>query len=247
MRSFSPTRGAQSLGSSTSGPHHNLQVQPDRLVFEKAPSFKAERFIVDPLLKSGYLDPAAFRKPEEEWPRVKLAKVQASRDDQLALYKKWDLVHSLYLLPAESSEVRYRCGLFSVYKDEHVDRQILNPVPENSRCYTVSDATLHLAHSALVCHIYIPKGKNLVIGSDDLKDFYHAFEVTDQHAARNHLHGTFDAECFEGWNCYRPELQGKKVVGCFRTLAMRTSYAVELAQHSHTVLLQRAAKGSVGL
>lgn len=32
---------------------------------------------------------------------------------------------------------------------------------------------------------------------------------------------------------------GKMVVGCFNTLAMGTSFAVEVAQHSHTTLLQR--------
>ena len=39
----------------------------------------------------------------------------------------------------------------------------------------------------------------------------------------------------------RPELDDKPVVGCFRSLAMGTSYAVETAQHAHTVLLRRAS------
>ncbi|CAE7480810.1 unnamed protein product, partial [Symbiodinium microadriaticum] len=49
--------------------------------------------------------------------------------------------------------VANRCGLFAVYKSEAVDRQILNPIPENSRSFSVSEA--------------------LTISSDDLTDFYH--------------------------------------------------------------------------
>jgi len=54
------------------------------------------------------------------------------------------------------------------------------------------------------------------------------------------MHGVFDANIFQGWNCWDTNLDGKQVVGCFNTLAMGTSYAVEVAQHSHTNLLRRA-------
>jgi len=130
--------------------------------------------------------------------------------------------------------------LFSVYKSDTLDRQILNPIPENSRSYSVSEATFSLAHSCLLCGIYIPPSQNLVINSDDLKDFYHGFRVTDQHASRNHLHGVFRGSDFAGWRCYKPELHDLPVVGCFRSLAMGTNFAVEVAQHAHANLLQRA-------
>ncbi|CAE7245675.1 SUF4 [Symbiodinium sp. CCMP2456] len=51
--------------------------------------------------------------------------------------------------------------------------------------------------------VFIPQGKNLVISSDDLKDFYHAFAVSDEHASRNHLHGVFPGSAFQGWHAYR--------------------------------------------
>ena len=35
-------------------------------------------------------------------------------------------------------------------------------------------------------------------------------------------------------------MEGKQVVGCFGSLAMGTSFAVEVAQHTHSNLLQRA-------
>ena len=127
-----------------------------------------------------------------------------------------------------------------MYESEQVDRQILNPLPENSRAFSGSEATLNLAQSSLLCQLFIPQDMALCINSDDLSDFYHGFLVNDLHAARNHIHGVFDGSLFADFKAYRPELHGKPVVGCFRTLAMGTSFAVELAQHSHAVLLYRA-------
>ena len=116
----------------------------------------------------------------------------------------------------------------------------MNPIPENSRSLPVSESTKSLAHGSLLCGIFLPKCQQLVIGCDDLEDFYHCYMVSNQHASRNHIHGVFDASDFRGWNCWRPELEGIRVVGCFRTLAMGTSFAVEVAQHSHTNLSHRA-------
>ena len=121
-----------------------------------------------------------------------------------------------------------------------MDRQILNPIPENSRCFSISDSTLSLAHACLLGQVYIRPDQDLIIGSDDLKDFYHGFVISERHAARNHIHGVFRGSEFRGFNAYRPELDDQPVVGCFRSLAMGTSYAVDTAQHAHTVLLRRA-------
>ncbi|CAE7201974.1 unnamed protein product [Symbiodinium sp. CCMP2592] len=100
-------------------------VDPSRLSFEEAPRFQAEKFLVDPLLRAGFKDPRVFRRHASEWPRPKVARVQAPLDKQLQLYKKWDDVECLHLVPASSSEYRYRCGLFSVYKSDTLDRQPL--------------------------------------------------------------------------------------------------------------------------
>ena len=218
----------------------SLQIDPKRLKFEHAPRFKAEPFLVDPLLRAGFSDPSVFRRPSSVWDRPKRARVQASRSDQLELYRKWDDVDSLYLLRASESELKFRCGLFAVYKNDKFDRQILNPIPENGRSFSVSDATLSLAHASLLCQLYLPEGQNLVISSDDLEDFYHGFVVGDRHAARNHIHGVFHGRDFEGWKAYKEELHDVQVVGCFKTLAMGTNFAVETAQHAHSVLLRRA-------
>ena len=204
------------------------QIEPSRLKFDAAPQFNAEKFLTDPLLRAGFRNPTVFRRPADDWEKPRLARVQSTREKQRELFLKWDQVHCLHLLPAELSEHRYRCGLFSVFKNSDTDRQILNPIPENSRCFSVSDATFSLAHSSLLCQLYTPIDQALIINADDISDFYHGFIVSDLHAARNHIHGVFCGEEFLGWNAFREELRSKKVVGCFRTLAMGTNFAVEI-------------------
>eukprot|EP00435_Cladocopium_sp_Y103_P064493 s910_g26.t1 len=157
----------------------------------------------------------------------------------MRLFRKWDNVHSLRLLDASFSEAQYRCGLFAVYKNSEKDLQILNPIPENGRSVCMNASTLSLSHGSLLCNVYLGPGQDLVIGADDLEDFYHCFLVSPEHAHRNHVHGVFFADIFKGWNCWDESLSGRKVVGCFSTLAMGNGFAVELAQHTHSNLLRR--------
>ena len=89
-------------------------------------------------------------------------------------------------------------------------------------------------------YFHLEDNEDLVFGAADLEDFYHCFIVSDEHASRNHVHGVFPASVFKGWRCYRESLGDRPVVGCFRTLAMGTSFAVELAQRTHANLLRRA-------
>ena len=217
-----------------------VELEPSRLKFSHSPSFKASKFISDPLLKAGFLNPKHLRLPKETWPSVKPARVMCSREKLLQLFKRWDDVHSLQLLDANASEFKYRCGLFAVYKNAEKDRQILNPIPENGRTFGIAESTHNLAHGTLLCNLVLDPAQDLVIAATDLEDYYHAFVVSKAHAARNHIHGVFPAETFKDWNCWDPTLAGKLVVGCFATLAMGTNYAVEIAQHTHSNLLKRA-------
>ena len=217
-----------------------LDLKPERIQFKQSPSFKPDKFISDPLLKAGFMDPKHLRLPKHLWPSPKLARVMCSRESLLELFQKWDDHNCLQLVEASESESKYRCGLFAVYKSEDRDRQILNPIPENSRCMTQNESTMTLAHGSLLCGLHLADSEDLLIGADDLEDFYHCFKVSRDHSLRNHIHGVFPGDTFKGWNAWSPDLSGKMVVGCFGTLAMGNSFAVELAQHTHTNLLSRA-------
>ena len=217
-----------------------MVINPERIQFKHAPSFRPVRFMHGPLLKAGFLDPRHLRLPEGNWPAVRPARVMCKREQLLRLFRKWDEHHCLHLVEASSSEQKYRCGLFAVYKNSEKDRQILNPIPENGRSMALSSSTLTLAHGSLLCNLFLDHDEDLLIGADDLEDFYHGFCVTPEHAHRNHIHGVFQGDLFKGWHAWNPSLEGKDVVACFNTLAMGTSFAVEVAQHTHSALLQRA-------
>lgn len=168
-------------------PQHDstaLMLDPEQLQFKSVPSFKADPFISDPLLKAGFMNPVHIRTPEHQWPSPKRARVMCDRENLLKLFKKWDDCHCLALIPAAESELRYRCGLFAVYKSEDKDRQILNPIPENGRSMTMNASTLTLAHGGLLTGLYLSPDDDLVIGADDLEDFYHNFVVSRLHAKK---------------------------------------------------------------
>ena len=103
-----------------------VDLEPSRLKFSHSPLFNAAKFLNDPLIKAGFLNPRHFRLPETSWPKSnKLARVMCSRDKLLDLFKKWDSVQSLHLIEASSSTAKYRCGVFAVFKNAERDRQIL--------------------------------------------------------------------------------------------------------------------------
>ena len=52
-------------------------------------------------------------------------------------------------------------------------------------------STLTLAHGSLLCNLSLDADQDLIIGADDLEDFYHSFVISAQHAQRNHIHGVF--------------------------------------------------------
>lgn len=51
------------------------RVQSDRVKWENGPSFHAEFFLSDPLVKAAYLDPEVLRKPVTDWPKSYPAKI----------------------------------------------------------------------------------------------------------------------------------------------------------------------------
>ena len=132
-----------------------LSLDPDRIQFKTVPSFNAESFISDPLLKAGFMNPVHLQTPKQHWPSTKRARVMCDRENLLKLFKKWDDHQCLALIPAANSELRYRCGLFAVYKSQEKDRQILNPIPENGRSMVMNASTLTLAHGSLLTGIYL--------------------------------------------------------------------------------------------
>ena len=147
----------------------------------------------------------------------------------MKLYRRWDSVGKLSIAPAIDSEYVYRCGLFATGKDEHNDRQILNPVPVNTHSWMHSSSTRTLVYGGLLVGIVLEPGEYFIVDVSDLDDFYHTVIVNDSHARRNTIHGVFKGREFKGLNCYRADLDDVDVCAAFCSLAQGSCHAVELA------------------
>ena len=162
---------------------------PSRIKWDFGPTFDPLPYL-DKETRALFLDPDYYRLPDEAWSlgKVKVYDVHASRAHAFEICRMWDRVGSLRLFPLDS---RFRldelCGLFRVYKDEHIDRLILNPSTRNSRVVTPTRYTKCLGQGWQMCRLYIPPGCHLEISSDDLREYYTCFKVNRLRAQRNRL------------------------------------------------------------
>lgn len=67
--------------------------------------------------------------------------------------------------------------MFSIPKDEHKRRQILNAMPGNSRAVQISDV-VHTLGCAFDLVPLLVKPPRIVLCSEDLSDFYHQLRVS---------------------------------------------------------------------
>ena len=142
-------------------------MSSSRLKFEQPPNFQALKYLSDPLLRAGFIDPGQLRLPKHARKPVKNpARVRCDKTELKNIFHLWDRVDSFMLMPAEQSEYRYCCGLFAVSKDFAYDRQILNPVPENSRSWAPNETTKSLAHASLLCAAWLKIDQRWIISSD---------------------------------------------------------------------------------
>lgn len=214
------------------------RVQSDRVKWENGPSFHAEFFLSDPLVKAAYLDPEVLRKPVNDWPKSYPAKIHCSRDEFLKLVHRWDQLGACHLIPAESKSFEEAVGLFCVGKDETHDRLIINPKTINSRMFSLSDSTKELAPGCLLALLHLKPHDMFRFNADDLTDYYYTFCVSEARAARNAFRMKFQDWELEGLGCFREDLRGKEILVCLRTLAMGDSLAVEVAQQAHSNVLK---------
>ena len=208
-----------------------------RVAWKRGPSFDPRPFIHDYELLGGYEDPAVLQLAGR-FPDYPAGKIHATKAEFSAFLKKWDDVGSLLLAPASSSTRAFRCGAFGVPKDVESERFIINPMAVNSTMRKVSRCSSSLSPGSLLCGLVLPRGRGLLVNSDDLRDFYHSFVVSPARARRNTFNVTFPAADFADFRAYRAELAGGDVCPCLNTLGMGDSLAVEAAQATHLGLLR---------
>ncbi len=221
------------------GDCNSRPVVADRVKWENPPSFRAEEFLDNHLVKAAFIDPEVLRKPQEFWPKLPGARVQCSRDELLTLARRWDALGACELVPASAKNFDEAVGMFSVPKDTKYDRLIINPTVINSRMFKVSDATKTLAPGSMLGLLSLTPEEGFRFSADDLTDFYYTFRVSYERATRNAFRMKYKSWEVADLKCYQPKWEGQDLLICLATLAMGDSLAVEVAQQSHANVLRK--------
>ena len=213
-------------------------VVSERVKWESPPSFRAEDFLHDPLVKAAYLDPEVLRTAPDEWPASKPAKVRCSKAELIKLAERWDSLGACMLIPANSKDLDEAVGLFCVGKDSKHDRLIINPVTINSRMHSISRSTKELAPGCLLTMLHLEPHEMYRFNADDLSDYYYTFMVSPERAVRNSLRLKVTPDEVSHFKCFDESLKNQPLLICLRTLAMGDNLAVEIAQQAHANVLK---------
>lgn len=128
-------------------------------------------------------------------------------------------------------------------KDASRDRMILDARPANlceeSECRRIYS----LGSLQQLQHIFLEEGQVLVMHCEDLREYYHAFEIGDQRRIRNSLKACFRPSEVQHLRCYKPELKDAGwVVPALNTMAMGDTNAVAFGQVAHLSVLLRTGE-----
>lgn len=218
--------------------HLSRPVESDRIKWENPPSFDASAFLSNPLVRSAFEDPEILRKPQEEWPAYRPAKVHCEKHELLKLAKRWDDLGACTLVPAQSKNLDEAVGLFCVPKDQQYDRLIINPKVINSRMDNISDFTKSLAPGAMLGLLHLNPGEAFRFAADDLSDYYYTIKVSEKRAHRNAIRCVFEASELRHLSCFDPAAKHTHYLIALKSLAMGDSLAVEVGQQSHYNVLK---------
>ena len=222
-------------------PTQALPVQPDRLTFVEKPSFDPGPYL-DAANRRTYQDPLSHARslaPEDAVPKVK---VNATKRNVLRLLELLDSTGRLKLVRADRIRARLRCGVFALAKDGSRDRLILDARPPNLVEQTESRWVRSLGSLEQLQFLFLPPDLNLETYTEDLKEFYHSFIITEQRCLRNALAVDLAYEDVCHLACCASELKGHKIAPCLATMAMGDCNAVAFGQCSHLAVILRSSE-----
>ena len=221
--------------------HVAKAIQPERLKFWKTPSFDPSEFM-DEANRDSFLHPLDYaRRPEdvdEKPPRVRF---RVSRKDKLRFVKLLDSTERLALYPAGASRVGFECGGFGIPKDARRDRLVLDARPPNTLEASEKRWIKSLGSAAQLQHIFLQDSQVLKVFAEDLREYYHAFMISEQRKLRNILKLTVSPSDVKGLRAYRAKFEAEPYLHvALATMAMGDLNAVAYGQCSHLgVLIQK--------
>ena len=181
-------------------------IEPSRLTFQGAPDFDPRPYL-DPVTRAIFEDPIRFATPLEEFsgtlPRVR---VHCAYPKKIQLFKLLDSSRRLRLVAPEEVDHRLCAGLFSVVKSAQKDRLLLDARPRNCLEQPVERWIGALASGEALCNLLVPEGRVLKCSTNDLRDFYYYFEVSERRARRNILCGPVKTSDVRELQCFDASL-----------------------------------------
>ena len=161
-------------------------ILASRIKWDYQPSFDPRPFLHSPLTRAAFEDPEVLGIAAPPPRMLQPAQVHASRAEILKLAETWDAKGCLSLFPVDALRKDEAVGAFAAPKDSEYDR-LINPTVVNSRMATVSEQTRTLAPGSMLCLIGLDPGEQLRFSSDDLREYYYTFVVSEARAKRNSL------------------------------------------------------------
>ena len=213
------------------------EVEADRLKFRGFPDFDPRPYL-DPLSRGIYEEPFRHSTPPSEYTGVvPHVRVHCSRAERVKLYSLLDSSRRIRLYSPDKIRRRHCSGVFGVVKSLEYDRLILDSRPHNLLEAPPGRFIQTLGAGHLVGQIHLQEGEMLYSSTNDIRDFYHLFQVNDQRSRRNALVGTITPSEARNFQCFEPWMWGQEelFVG-LSCLAMGDTQAVELAQTCHVGL-----------
>lgn len=212
-------------------------VEPERLSFVGRPEFDPGPYL-DPWGKKVFEDPLKRRlSPHEVREAPPKLKVHCSSKQRAALFKLLDDSGRLGVhLPNEVTP-DFGSGLFSVVKDQHRDRLIMDSRGANLLETPAQRWIQTLACREALCKLLMEPEDTLKASGNDVRDFYHLFRSSSSRSRRNVLASAIHAKSIANLGAVKEKHLKQGMVFCsLATLAMGDSQAVELAQTCHVGL-----------
>ena len=223
--------------------HVAKDVEPHRYHFHGRPSFDAQQFL-DEENRAKYLCPFEFAKQvSADDPALPRVKVRGSKQNKMKLLEKLDSGGRLRLLPVSRVAGGFENGLFSIPKDAEKDRMVLDARRPNYREEAEKRWIQTLGSVGQLLHVFLEQDEVLLLHAEDLKDFYHCFQVSGQRTARNSLKMLVTPSEVQHLACFKDKMKEEKMlVPCLATMAMGDLNAVAFGQTSHLAVILRTGQ-----
>ena len=237
-------RFAQPSGAEAFAATKALPVVAERLSLPSRVSNFDPRPFLSAEFREIYDNPQSILKAEDDMPPPIHIRGTASRSELLKVFERWDVIERLYICKSSEVSPLDRCEIFAVAKDLEKDRQILHRKRRNQREYHQEGASRNLPHGVLLCQLHLSSDEVAVCSVDDVRDFYHAYEASEERAKSSPVGPTLRfGEVKHLKACQRALEAGRidpsdELVACFKGLGMGDHGAVDIAQESHVNLLK---------